>query len=274
MIGAYAFVTDDWRDLDYPLDLWLDWNSQFFDQIALVTYGKILLEFPKNSIIKEVGDLVKNKGFDFYVKGKSIAQSLLNTEWKVALDIDEFVGQKINTDDLNQSRAYALRMRHLYGNVNTEIVDAFPQYYFRCHYGNRKLLGDGGSVVPPFAAKLKIRPLVEDVAWKLFGTGRYGSPFEPWKNNNIEIWHTGALRRPDVMSKKWRMQIQRETENKIYDNVERMPLLESGFDYHNFRALNPRAHLRQIPTSKLPRILLDNQLRFNHAQFNDNEYFN
>lgn len=49
-IGVYTFVTENWQELDLPLDLWVEWHLKFFDQIAICTYGnaKFLDKYRKN----------------------------------------------------------------------------------------------------------------------------------------------------------------------------------------------------------------------------------
>lgn len=131
MIGAYAFSLDDWKELDYPLDLWLEWNSRHFDKVALATYGKFDIDLPSNVIVKEIPFKPNRTTEQFYIRGKAFAQNLLDTDWKVMLDIDEFVSKRIDTSGLDPKKAYAISLRQLYGNLETEIKNAFPSFFFQ-----------------------------------------------------------------------------------------------------------------------------------------------
>ena len=53
-IGVYAFATSDYLDLDYPLDLWIQWNSKFFDKLAIAAYGPIDVTYPQNVTVKRL----------------------------------------------------------------------------------------------------------------------------------------------------------------------------------------------------------------------------
>ena len=272
-IGAYAFATSDYLDLDYPLDLWIQWNSRFFDKLAIVTYGQIDISYPQNVTVNRYENPPNPSSLDFYTKGKTYAQHLLTTEWKVALDIDEFVSDRIDTTRFQEKKAYAFRMRHLYGNLTTEIVGAFPDHYYRIHHGDRKIFGDGGAVAPPYSGRIIYKDAVIDILRTISGKKELLiNPFHPYQEEMIEIWHTGALRRPDVMSKKWRSQIYREINSGIISNESRLTILDMPFDYHTFNRLSPKAALKRVDFDDLPEILGKNEERFHHVDFDDSEY--
>ena len=134
-IGAYTFATDNWKEMQYPIDLWLSHNSQFFDELSVVYIGnrdKFLSHVPDNVTVSFV-DKFDYDGWELYTKYKQLAQNSLNTEWKVLLDSDEFIDGRIQTDNLDKNYIYALGYHHLYGNPNQEILNAYPPYYWRVH---------------------------------------------------------------------------------------------------------------------------------------------
>ena len=272
MIGAYAFVTSDYVDLDYPLDLWIEWNSKLFDRISIVTYGSIEINCPENVEMKRFESPPSPSSFDFYLKGKTYAQQMLKTDWKVALDVDEFVNSRIDTNRFKKGKAYPIKMRHLYGNLCTEIMNTFPSHYYRIHYGNRKVIGDGGDVSQPYSQRILFKNLARDILHKLMRNDNMVNPFSPKPNEMIEVWHTGALRRPEAMSKKWRTQIKREMNSGIVTNESRLSILDVPFDYHNFKGIDSNATLRKIGVNEVPEILRKNVKRFHYIDFDDNEY--
>lgn len=271
-IGAYAFATSDYLENDYPLDLWIQWNSKFFDQLAIATYGLINIICPENVMVRRYESPPSASSFDFYSKGKTYAQNLLTTEWKVALDIDEFVNNRIDISRLKEKKAYAIRMRHLYGNLNTEIVYAFPDHYYRIHHGNRKILGDGGAVSPPYSGRIVYRRVAIDLLRTITKKKELLNPFDPYQEEMIDVWHTGALRRPDVMSRKWRYQIDREINSGILKNQSRLSMLDIPFNYHMFKSINAKAELKRVNLDDVPEILRKNQDRFHYVDFDDSEY--
>lgn len=272
MIGAYAFATSDYLELDYPLDLWVQWNSKFFDQLTIATYGVIDIACPENVTVQRYESPPDPSSLDFYSKGKTYAQHLLTTEWKVALDIDEFVSNRIETARFKEKKAYAIRMRHLYGNLRTEIVDAFPDHYYRIHNGNREILGDGGAVSPPYSGRIMYKYAAVDILRTISRRRELLNPFIPYEEEMIDVWHTGALRRPEVMSKKWSSQIKREINSGIIANESRLSILDRPFDYHMYRGINPNAKLIRVKTDDVPELLRKNEERFHYTDFEDSEY--
>ncbi|MCL4345634.1 MAG: hypothetical protein M1496_04655 [Candidatus Thermoplasmatota archaeon] len=271
-VGAYAFATSDWKDLNFPLDLWMQWNSRFFDQIALVKYGDFTIETPSNVIVK-VMDEVPRKDFNFYTIGKTEAQHLLSTDWKLALDIDEFLNQKIDTSRLDRRKTYAIKMRNLYGNPLTEIInDMFPSFYFRLSYGDRPFKGDGGDLIH---SEWKNRKKFE--SYIRFGKRKLGIQNKPHYLTTkpyecCEVWHTGTLREPAAMSKKWKEQTEREVNVGITTNEKRLEILDRPFDYHSFRELGNRVYLRKVSPEEIPEIILANSDRFWKTDFMEDEY--
>ena len=273
-IGAYAFATSDYLDLDYPLDLWIQWNSKFFDKLAIAAYGPIDVTYPQNVTVKRLETPHESQNsLNFYSIGKTYAQHLLTREWKVALDIDEFVSDRIDTSKFQEKKAYAIKMRHLYGNLTTEIVNAFPDHYYRIHHGDRKILGDGGAVAPPYSGRLIYKNAAIDILRVISGKREsLLNPFFPYQEEIVEIWHTGALRRPAVMSKKWRSQIYREINSRIVSNAGRLSILDMPFDYHMYKRIDPKAILKRVDLNDVPEILQRNKERFHYVDFYDSEY--
>ena len=275
MIGAYAFTLNDWRELDYPLDLWLKWNSKHFDKIALATYGKVDIDIPSNVIVKEIPFKPDRTTEQYYIKGKAFAQTLLDTEWKVMLDIDEFVSKRIDTSRLDQKKAYAISLRQLYGNLGTEMKGAFPTFFFRIHYHNRTIDNTGGSVVRPYAAKFIFRNFSHDVIRKIFKKSHYIPYYLPYSEPKFEIWHTGAVRRPEVMAKKWKMETTAAINshpgiNSSYKDF--LQYVQDKFDYKNYKKIWPSAVISKVDLEALPEILKLNYERFNFVQFSNSEY--
>jgi hypothetical protein len=87
-IGVYTFVTENWKKLDLPLDLWVEWHLKFFDQIAICTYGnaKFLDRYRQNKkiIIKQINIKIP-KTLEFFTIPETIAMHALTTDWKVKL---------------------------------------------------------------------------------------------------------------------------------------------------------------------------------------------
>ncbi|MGP6238945.1 hypothetical protein ACNF40_00830 [Cuniculiplasma sp. SKW4] len=191
------------------------------------------------------------------------------------MDIDEFVNKRIEVSHLDKRKAYAIKMRNLYGNPLTEIVnDMFPSYYFRFSYGNRDFKGDGGDLIhPEWNRRKKIEKYIR------FGMRKVGinvkphyARVEPYEC--CEVWHTGTLRNPDVMSKKWKEQTLREVNSGIKTNSERLKLLDKPFDYHAFKELGNSVYLRKVSPEQIPKIITDNFERFWMTDFSDEEYSN
>lgn len=275
MIGAYAFASEEWKEFDYPLDLWLEWNSRHFDKIALATYGKLDIDVPPNVIVKEIPFKPDRTTEKFYNRGKAFAQNLLDTDWKVILDIDEFVSKRIDISSLDPKKAYAISVRQLYGNLETEMIGAFPSFFFRIHHGDRIVDNDGGNVVKPYAAKFIFRNFSHDVIRKVFGKGHYLPYYIPYSDPIFEVWHTGAVRRPEVMAKKWKIQTTLAINshagigNEYRDFLQH---LQDSFDYKNYKKIWPSGVLRKVDLDTLPEILKHNYERFDFVQFSPSEY--
>lgn len=273
-IGAFAFTTDDWRELGYPLDLWLDWNSRYFDKLALVVYGELDLKTPSNVTILQIPFLPDRTTEEFFLKGKKEAQQLLNTDWKVMLDTDEFVRERINTSALDKNKAYAINERYFFGNLETEIVNVFPKFYFRIHYGNRKINKVADGVIPPYAAKFIFGNFAHDALRKIFKRGEYKPYYDPSSDKTFEVWHTSTVRNPDAMAKKWRIQTNAAiNSNPSPDNYrEFLKYVQSSFDYQMYKEIWPSAVLKRIDLSAIPQILKVNAERFHFAEFDQSNY--
>ena len=236
----YSFITPNFRESDYPLDLWLRYNVNIFDEVAVIKYGDFDLPFEDRKIVSESVSAPENDSWEFYRKGKKRAQELLKTDWKVLLDIDEFVDKRIRFE-LDESLAYPLTYRHLFGNLYTEIRDnRFPRTAPRLHYGNREIMGDGGSVSGPRSK----RPVAC-------------------------FWHTGAARNPVALSRKWAIQIEREKKEGYMKNEERLKFLEQPFDYSNYKTVWPNSYLVRVDRNEIPDILRENESRFAWCEFDE-----
>lgn len=236
-IGIYAFVTSNWKELDYPLDLWLQWHRTQFDEISLITYGKIELPDYDKTIVKveELNDFPTEKTFDFYVIGKMRAQKNLTTDWKILLDIDEFMFRP-DLKSANKIYAYPLKYHNLYGSLEYEIKRKpyFANKQYRIHCDERIVTGDGANVSSPY--KNSIAP---------------------------NVWHLGAARNPVALRRKWIAQIRREFNEGYYVNTSRFEdIYKNGFDYEKYKDYIPDALLKKSNLHAMPSILLENADRF------------
>ena len=267
-IGSYTFVSKQWRELGYPVDLYIKWNSRYFDEMSIYTYGKVELplELPNNVKIIEGIDPMDN-GFEFYTFGLHGAMHSLETDWKVYLPVDEFIERRIDTTNLNKRLAYPIKRIDLYGNIYTQILHAFIGYQYVIHYGNRKLLGDG-MVSPPYSGRIHL----DGIKYLLTGYIRHRPAFreEPVFTTNFfpgTIYHTNTLRLPDKMSKKWYLQFSRERNAGVrrpdYDRIFN-EMVSKPFDYRNYKLYWPRAKL--VKVDSLP-ILVENKERFVNVDF-------
>jgi len=294
-VGAYTFVTSDWKEKDYPFDIWLEHALEIFDQVAVVTYGDLGLVSKGNLLVKCMPS-VPQSIFEFYVKGKEAAQKLLTTKWKVLLDIDEFLPRRIDTRDLDERYAYPLKYHHLYGNLQTEIVSKRSvRYQFRIHTGHRAVLGDGANVGPPYPGIVnvpKIIPLFalgmlrrvrsslnrneRDISGKTFSLREvFGNAFaEAYAfsygagaiQQSFDVYHTNTVRRPEALTEKWIIQIRRELREGQRHDAKVLAFLEKNtMNYKSFLRLQPTAKLLKVPSDCLPAILTRNIDRFNHS---------
>ena len=289
-MGAYAIITPDYELKGYPFDLWLEWNSRFFDKIAVISYGQTLIDHPENVEIKCV-DPPSQNNWQFYTSGMKLAQEMLDTDWKVLLGTDEFISARMNTDKLDKSRIYALKFHHLYGNIYSEIIGAFPEYYFRVHTGDREILNDGGSVsgnkdwgkisyIPLVKSLFQPRTTIKDsIEELLYLTKRDGLKrvlFEPgWAG---EIYHTNTLRDPDILKTKWKEQAIRTLNQG--KSMEKHDSLESSstndeqkFDYGSYKNIWKFGFLKSVRKENLPDIIIKNKSRFNWHSFKEDDYF-
>jgi len=94
-IGAAAFITSDWREKGYPLDLWLAHHSSILDQVSVVTYGDFPLPFEAGNVkVTRAPARIPRDSMGFFTLGKQLALDALGTDWKILLDIDEFLSVK------------------------------------------------------------------------------------------------------------------------------------------------------------------------------------
>ena len=234
-VGCYAFVTRDYRELGYPLDLWLKWHLRVMDEVALVTYGTIYLPIGGHPKLRTASvDPPSPETNEFYLKGKSAAQDLLTTDYKVLLDCDEFI-YRPDTSTLLPSFAYGLRYHNFYGSLEYTIVakKGIPPVQYRIHKGFRQIIGDGGNVAPPFDT-----------------------------SKTFDVWHTNMCRDPAALSAKWKTQIEREIRMGYTADADRLPLLDGVFDYSRYADAFPGAEMHRVNLYSLPDILLQNRERF------------
>ena len=300
-IGVYTFVTKNWKEIDLPLDLWVEWHLKFFDQIAICTYGHVnFLDKYKNNkkiIIKQI-DTKTPKTLKFFTIPETIAMHALTTDWKVGLDIDHFLGKRININNLNKKFAYPIICHDLYGNLNTEKVVKVSWFYpliygkkemqFRIHYKNRKLLGDGALTEMPYKLKKSLfknllyfllkhipKQFMENMEKRysnkykhrllqnLLKNYKLNSPYQ-----EFEVWHTSAVRRPEAYIKRTNINGQKYLATKNFEGKNNIKEANYLFNYKDKKNYNKLIH---VDSKNLPSILLKNKSRFNHVKFNNIE---
>jgi len=225
--------------------------------------------------------------FNFYVYGKTIAQKKLQTDWKVLLDIDEFLVTELKTETLDKRLAYPLIFHNLYKSLEYELVPIHLtekimnfvytdklKYYFneRIHFGNRIILGDGASVSPPYYVN---RSLFTKSMFYLLKNNKYFSNFvqnyiinmdmPKRTGNSFHIIHTTFLRPLAILRRKLIEQIQREINEKVYYQQYLLELLKKQDIkelYKNYKLLFPKTKLIKIDKGIIPNILLKNKKRF------------
>ncbi|MEM3265327.1 MAG: hypothetical protein QXH07_05170 [Thermoplasmata archaeon] len=163
-IGVYAFTFDDWKEKDYPLDLWIEWNCKLFDEVSLFYIGnktKVLenINVQKynnltingiNGIKSNIVDIYGNKMYAYF---KELAQNFLFTDWKFLLDIDEFVVSRPTIDLNNINDVYGIYVHLPFGDINHEISPLGDSpakignvNLSRLAYGMSKVIGDGAMI--------------------------------------------------------------------------------------------------------------------------------
>lgn len=244
-IGVYGIVDSHWKENAYPLDLWLEHHSKIFDEVVLVQIGDFKIPFDAPNIKTRVIDDSNNKGLKWYIDAKTEAQRLCSTEWKVQLDVDEFVNT-INTDTLNKDFIYPLKYIHFYGSLSYKIENIFPSFQWRIHTGRKP---------------------IDMHAANLNGMQYPISPL------SAPVYHTNTCRNPEALSNKWIKEQSREfyerehnPQYKYYPDVEKIyNVCNTGaFKYSIWNELWPNAKLVHINSNKIPKILTDNSDRFTH----------
>ncbi|HKW05184.1 MAG TPA: hypothetical protein VJN71_07805 [Nitrososphaerales archaeon] len=236
-VGCYAFVTEDWAEQEYPLDLWLEHNLELFDQISLVCVGDVKLPIEDRRIVtKFMND--ESRGFDFYINRARTAQELLETDWKVYTATDEFFSPSLVTRlkgevHLDPTRAYAVRMHNFWGNLATEICAISSDYWSlttRAHKGERGF-GAEDFLSGPYSRKI---------------VG--------------EFWHTDLCRSLKALERKYSLR------------AKRIPYTPPKVDYEEPRLFYRHPYLVKVNPDFLPDVLKRNSDRFNWAHFDSGMY--
>jgi hypothetical protein len=252
-VGTYAFTASDYRELDFPVDLWLEHSLKIFDKVSLVYIAKELraednwlTNNHNDKLILTILPYEPNTSIGYSLKAAKIAQEALDTDWKLSLCTDEFMVARPIFDGLSDKYAYVPVERNLWGNIFTEIVGgesytmvAIDQARF--HYGNANFTGDGGDVALPKA-------------------------YAPPSFNHL-FYHTGYCRNPKALSARLKTKVRNELLYGIQNNRQVLQFTDQEFDYRNFRLLWPHSELKKVDPSELPKILLDNAERFHQIDF-------
>ncbi len=262
-IGAYAFATRNWKELEYPLDLWVQHNSLFFDEISLAVELGTEIDFPvpSNVRLSYIGSRNEEdrRYLIFYISNKDFAMKCLRTDWKLLLDIDEFIDARTDTTGLNKKYVYGTNNHHLFGNIHTEILNIFPDHYWRLHYGDRYLLNDGGSVYGRRARQF--RSIQEISGRPILRTLRHEGIRRLLTKplNAVEIYHTNTVRSPAAMHRKWIEQTQRDP----FPDLSKFHLRAEVYKVQNpYQLMYGEWKGAALRTVKTPSILVDNPQRF------------
>ena len=252
-VGCYNFTGADWTELGFPLDLWLEWNIDTFDQVALAVYGdaegegaraRIVNLSPKVGLAVADGRLIikelpyrANTGYSYSNTGMLEAMHLLTTDWKYLLAIDEFVPSKPEGMRPENER-YLASEHHLWGSTAYEIkggksILMLPPVQVRLHNGDSEVYRDD---LKPNEGKTSFR---------------------------YEFWHTGYCRDPSALFARLKRKIANEIDEGIPDNGAILgEINRNGFDYSRWRELFPGAYLELVNPNRLPKVL-----RFNRGRF-------
>lgn len=233
-IGVYTYITADWRGLDFPLDLWLEYHSKIFDEVGIVKYGEFRLPYSADNIVSKVIPVPEFKDLQWGTVGRIAAEKLIHTDWKVSLDVDEFVNP-IDVSHLDRNYVYPLRYYHYWGSLDWIIIDnGFPMNQYRIFSGKHE--------VDMFNANL---------------IGEYAS------DTVIPVYHTNACRKPQALNDKWVKETEREMHTNIMVNTPRLQFLNSDV-YANYKQMFPHSRLIKTNWINTPVILKENAHRFNH----------
>ncbi len=237
MIGVYAFTFDNWKEMNYPLDLWLEWNCSLFDEVALYYIGdrEKLWDGLQNILCAKLridgedgtkDEAIKKHGDNTYAYYKKKAQEILNTEWKFMLDIDEFIDARPDESILDPKKVYGIWMHVLYGNVNYEIN---PYGYSPVAIGNvgwgRLVHYDNDATIIGDGHKLRV-PINGDILF--------------------DVYHTTLLRNgQEIARRTWLWQ-----QGIPFINIQDYKKYWYGME------------VIRVSDDRLPKILRDNKMRF------------
>ncbi|MDE1854714.1 MAG: hypothetical protein KGH57_00100 [Candidatus Micrarchaeota archaeon] len=291
----------NWRGNDFPVDLWVKHSEKLFDEISIATHcDRFDFKYGKNVRITHIEDDPNVHGtYRYYVDPLMVAQKELNTDWKVLMPVDEFLTKRINPEELDKRYAYAAKIRQFYGNLETELTTTgFPVYQWRIHYGNRRVIKDGGDVEPPYFAKMSPARLaglaVEEVQRLMFNAAPkvkkvaakkyvvhtplsyriYAGLCDASRAKHFTVWHTGYARNPKSLMIKWREDIERVANSGHALNKGMVEVLKRGnvISYNNaYKYVWRGSALHRLNKKEVPKVLLENKKRFTWASF-DREY--
>jgi hypothetical protein len=218
--GVAAFVTADWKEKGYPLDLWLEHHSSIADQVSLVTYGNFSIPFEAENVrLVRLEAGVPRDSADFWLKGKQLALDALTTEWKILLDIDEFLKDRPYLSTLEAEYVYPLVLHDLFGGLDRELLYAERFWYYRQNVivyrvfksaPYFRVIGDGNAVGPSRRWRIPLLPYAQSAAsyvahwlsterrdlrlknglyYAAVATLQLGRPYA-----EFDVWHTTFLR--------------------------------------------------------------------------------
>lgn len=238
----FAFTTDNWREQQYPLDLWIEDCVGKFDQVSLYYIGdrKKIFEGIRtdysNLVLRGIGEPdieAAPHSSDFCLEYKKRAASFLQTDWIMMLDIDEFVNTMPSLKYLNHAAAIQIFIHVLIGDIYHEIDP----------YGSNK--DPDGNVITNVGA----------VRWPRLA--RQGTEIGDWGFRNclmaphpvIDVYHTTLLRNPKEVTQRtwlWKRNVQ--------------------FNPRRIKEFWPGVNMLPTNNEKLPRILVAHSDRFNFME--------
>jgi hypothetical protein len=184
--------------------------------------------------------------------------------------------------------------------LSTELTTTgFPNYQWRVHYGNRKILRDGGDVEPPYFARIspaRLAGLVLEEAQRTMLNVSHGeknaktnvsasrAPLsyriysglcDASRVKHFTVWHTGYARNPKSLMSKWKTDIIRDLNSSGAVNKGLEKILSEGdeISYNNaYKYVWRGVKLHRLDEKEVPKILLKNRKRFTWVEFGKEHY--
>lgn len=193
-IGVFSYIDENWKAKGYPLDLWLEYATENFDQVALYYMGdwensseEIEIDYPnlKFSWMPEFGvlDYAESRGEPWEVVCMSFAETLLETQWRLFLHPDEFLLTSSIPDLQGETSAFRAEFHQLAGDMAHEIK-----------------LKSGNGYLGPARSEIKVGirkfPILARKDTRKCPDGFTGCPVSP--HATLQVYSTSLLREARV----------------------------------------------------------------------------